>query len=127
MTELSLPPTHPVSTPASEVKPSWRGWIHTAMTPIALALGIILIVLADGTAAKWAAAIYMVSSLLLFGNSALYHRGDWQPKTKLLLKRIDHSNIMLLIAGTYTPIAALALPVPKSIVLLSVVWAGAIL
>jgi hemolysin III len=44
----------------------------------------------------------MATSVLLFGNSALYHRFNWKPTTKAVLKRIDHANIMLLIAGTYT-------------------------
>ena len=58
------------------------------------------------------------TSMLLFGNSALYHRFDWGPKTKAVLKRIDHANIFLLIAGTYTPIAVLALPPDKGWLLL---------
>ncbi len=110
-----------------EIKPTWRGWIHAGTFPVAIAAGIVLIVLAHGAAAKWASAVFMASSLLLFGNSALYHRFDWRPKTKAVLKRIDHANIMLLIAGTYTPISVLALPPAKGVVLLSVVWGGAIL
>jgi hemolysin III len=111
----------------SEIRPSWRGWIHAATFPIAIAGGIVLIVLAQGTAAKWACAVFMATSLLLFGNSALYHRFDWSPRTRAILKRIDHANILLLIAGTYTPIAVLALPTDKAILLLSLVWGGAIL
>ena len=56
--------------------------------------------------------------MLLFGNSALYHRFDWKPRTKIILKRIDHANIFLLIAGTYTPLAILALPPEKGWLLL---------
>jgi hemolysin III len=111
----------------TELKPSWRGWIHAATFPVAIAAGVILIVVADGTAAKWSSAVFMATSLLLFGNSALYHRFDWSPRTKVILKRIDHANILLLIAGTYTPIAVLALPTDKTIILLSLVWGGAIL
>jgi hemolysin III len=110
-----------------EIKPTWRGWLHAGTFPVAIAAGIVLIVLADGTPAKWAAAVFMASSLLLFGNSALYHRIDWKPKTKLILKRIDHANILLLIAGTYTPLAVNALVPEKGILLLCVVWSGAIL
>jgi hemolysin III len=87
----------------------------------------VLIVLADGAAAKWAAAVFMATSVLLFGNSALYHRFTWGPTTKAVLKRIDHANIMLLIAGTYTPIAVLALPPDKGALLLVLVWSGAML
>lgn len=110
-----------------EIRPTWRGWIHAATFPVAVAAGIVLICLAHGTGAKWASAVFMVSSLLLFGNSAVYHRFDWGPRTKMVLKRIDHANILLLIAGTYTPIAVLALPPQKGLLLLCLVWGGAIL
>lgn len=112
---------------AVELKPSWRGWIHAATFPIAVAAGIVLIALAQGAPAKWACAVFMASSLLLFGNSALYHRFNWSPMTKAVLKRIDHANILLLIAGTYTPLAVLALDTPQTILLLSLVWGGALL
>lgn len=111
----------------AEHKPSWRGWIHAGTFPVTIAAGVVLIVLAEGPIAKWASAVFMLTSMLLFGNSALYHRINWKPKTKLLLKRIDHANIFLLIAGTYTPIALLALPLDKGIILLIAVWSGALL
>ncbi len=110
-----------------EVKPTWRGWIHAGTFPVAIAAGIVLIALAQGAPAKWASAVFMASSLLLFGNSAVYHRFDWSPRVKVVLKRIDHANILLLIAGTYTPIATLALPPEKGVLLLCLVWGGAIL
>ena len=112
---------------AAEVKPKWRGWIHAGTFPVTIAAGIVLIVLAEGPWAKWASAVFMLTSMLLFGNSALYHRFNWKPRTKVVLKRIDHANIFLLIAGTYTPLALLALPPEKGFVLLAVVWAGALL
>ncbi|MFT4307155.1 MAG: hemolysin III family protein [Microbacterium sp.] len=112
---------------AVEIRPTWRGWIHAATFPVALAAGVVLVVLAQGTAAKWSAAVFMTTSLLLFGNSAVYHRFDWGPRVKLVLKRIDHANILLLIAGTYTPLAVLALPTDKTVVLLSIVWGGTVL
>ena len=111
----------------TDLKPTWRGWIHAGTFPVALAAGIVLICLADGTVAKWAAAIFMTTSLLLFGNSAVYHRFNWGPRVKATLKRIDHANILLLIAGTYTPLGLLALPPQKSTLLLSLVWGGALL
>ncbi|QPZ39551.1 PAQR family membrane homeostasis protein TrhA [Paramicrobacterium chengjingii] len=113
---------HPV-----EAKPRWRGWIHAGTFPVALVAGIVLIVLADGAPAKWSCAVFMATSLLLFGISALYHRIPWKPKTRLIFRRLDHANIFLLIAGTYTPIAALALPPSKGMLLLAIVWAGALL
>lgn len=127
---LSLPllddADHHASRPG-EIKPTWRGWIHAATFPVAIAAGVVLIVLAQGGIAKAASAVFMVSSLVLFGISALYHRIDWKPKTKQLFRRLDHANIFLLIAGTYTPIALLALPLDKGIVLLISVWGGALL
>ncbi|MBM7827833.1 hemolysin III [Microbacterium aurum] len=109
-----------------DLRPTWRGWIHAGTFPVAIVAGIVLIVVAEGAAAKWAAAVFMATSLLLFGNSALYHRFDWGPTTKAVLKRIDHANILLLIAGTYTPIAVLALPPGKGTLLLVLVWSGAL-
>ena len=111
----------------AEIKPTWRGWIHAGTFPVAIAAGIVLIVFAQGGAAKWAAAVFMASSLLLFGNSAVYHRFNWGPTVKVVLKRIDHANILLLIAGTYTPLAVLALPPEKGMLLLILVWSGALL
>lgn len=111
----------------TDLKPTWRGWIHAATFPVAIAAGIVLIVLAQGAPAKWAAAVFMVTSMLLFGSSALYHRIDWSPTTKAVFRRIDHANIFLLIAGTYTPLATLALAPAEGVLLLSVVWGGAIL
>ncbi len=108
------------------VKPTWRGWIHAVTAPVSVAGGIVLIVLANGTEAKWASAVFALTSLLLFGNSALYHRIDWSPPVKRTLKRIDHANIFLLIAGTYTPLSLLALPSGPGVTLLSVVWGVAL-
>ncbi len=112
---------------SEELKPSWRGWIHAGTFPVAIAAGILLIVFSQGGVAKAAAAIFMASSLLLFGNSAVYHRFNWSPGVKRTLKRIDHANIMLLIAGTYTPVSVLALPPEKGMLLLILVWGGALL
>lgn len=112
---------------APEGKPSWRGWIHTGVLPIVIAAGIVLIVLGNGIPAKVVDAIFFASSILLFGNSALYHRFNWKPRTKKILKRIDHANILLLIAGSYTPITWLALPKDKALVLMCIIWGTAIL
>ena len=127
--EVELPniPFMDAATDQLDVKPTWRGWIHAGTFPIAFALGVILIVMADGVAAKVSSAVFVLSSLLLFGVSALYHRINWSLPTKKLFKRLDHANIFLLIAGSYTPITVLALPHSKAILLLSLVWGGAIL
>ncbi|CAN5589095.1 hemolysin III family protein [soil metagenome] len=111
----------------AEKKPTWRGWIHAATFPVAIILGVILIVFAEGIPAKVSSAIFVASSLLLFGVSALYHRFNWSDRTKRLLKRFDHSNIFLLIAGSYTPITVLCLAPEKATLLLWMIWSGAAL
>lgn len=112
--------------PGTELKPTWRGWLHAGTAPLVLVAGTILVVLAPGTGAKIACAIYVVTGVLLFGTSALYHRGNWQPKSRALLKRLDHSNIMLVIAGSYTPLSYLMLPRPTATLLLWMIWVGAV-
>ena len=124
---MSLPISNGLSEPTLNVKPTWRGWIHTGVLPLVIAGGIVLIVLANGGVAKAAAAIFFASSFLLFGTSALYHRFNWKPKTYMVLKRIDHANIFVLIAGSYTPITLLALQQDKALPLIIVIWSTAIL
>ena len=68
-------------------KPTWRGWIHAGTFPVAIVLGVVLITMADGTAARVSSSIFVASSMLLFGVSALYHRFDWSDPTRRLLKR----------------------------------------
>src|ERR1039457_5753638 len=97
----------PGSAPAAAApiapKPWLRGSIHAATAPIALAVGIVFTV------------------------SALYHPGAWSPRPRAILRRIDHANILFLIAGTYTPFAVLALPGGTRLAILGVVWGGAAL
>jgi hemolysin III len=110
-----------------DTKPSWRGWIHAVTFPVAIILGVILVIAADGPAATTGSAIFFGASLLLFGISALYHRINWSPAVKAVFRRIDHANILLLIAGTYTPLSLLLLPEEKATLLLTMVWTGALL
>src|SRR5699024_6075282 len=72
-------------------------------------------------------AIFGAATIILFGTSAVYHRGSWSPQVTAVLRRLDHSNIFLVIAGTYTPLAALLLPESTARVLLWLVWGGAVL
>jgi hemolysin III len=108
------------------VKPHLRGWLHAGTFPLAVVSGIVLVSLADGTRARVAAAIYATTVALLFGVSAMYHRGNWSPRTERLLKRMDHSNIFLIIAGTYTPFSLLVLDNHTGRTLLWLVWCGAL-
>lgn len=108
------------------LKPRMRGWLHAVMVPLALAAGIVLIVLAPAGTLRVASVIYVITGLLLFGVSATYHLGTWSPKTAIVLKRLDHTNIMLIIAGTYTPLTLALLPEPRDTILLVAVWIGAL-
>ena len=77
--------------------------------------------------ARISTAVFAITAALLFGVSALYHRGHWSPQTNGILKRLDHANIFLIIAGTYTPFTALLLDPGRARVLLLVVWTGALI
>jgi hemolysin III len=105
--------------------PRLRGWLHAVTSPVALAAGVVLSVLAPTAPATAATAAYAATSVLLFGTSALYHRGRWSPRTAAVLRTLDHANIFVLIAGTYTPFAALALRGDTRIAVLAAVWTGA--
>jgi hemolysin III len=118
---------HRLTGALAPLKPKLRGWLHAGTFPFATAAGIVLICLAPSPSARWAAAVYTVGAMLLFGISALYHRFYWGPTGEAVLRRLDHSNIFLLIAGTYTPLSLLALPPDKGFVLLAIVWGGALL
>ncbi|HZI96977.1 MAG TPA: hemolysin III family protein [Actinomycetales bacterium] len=108
------------------VKPRLRGWIHAGTFPLAVVSGLVLVLLAPTPRAKVATGIFAVTASLLFGISAVYHRGSWSPRTNAVLKRLDHSNIFLIIAGTYTPFTVLLLPDGPAQVLLWLVWGGAL-
>lgn len=111
---------------ALEVKPRFRGWLHAGAAPLALAAGIVLVALAPTPGTRIASAVYALTGILLFGVSAVYHRGNWSPGVKKILKRLDHTNIMLVIAGSYTPLAVSLLPRDTAEVLLWIIWSGAV-
>ena len=111
----------------AEVKPKLRGWLHLGTVPVTLAAGIVLVVLSPTSATRVGSALFTGSALLLFTVSAIYHTGTWSPRTWATLRRLDHSNIFLLIAGSYTPFSIILLEGTERTVLLSVVWAGALL
>jgi len=110
----------------AEVKPKLRGWIHAATVPLALAAFIVLIVLSPTTATRIGSTVFALSAILLFTVSAVYHRGNWSPATWAFLRRFDHANIFVLIAGSYTPFAVLFLDGTARVTLLSVVWSATI-
>ncbi len=111
----------------SEVKPKLRGWSHLVLTPLALAGGIVLICLSPTATTKAGSSIFAASALLLFGVSAIYHTGTWSPRVWAFLRRFDHANIFVLIAGSYTPLTLMLLDGTQRVVLLTTVWGCALL
>lgn len=110
----------------NKVKPKFRGVSHEWSFFLSLGLGISLLVIADTPRKLLAVSIYTVSLCALFGTSALYHRVNWKTsKARLLMKRLDHSMIFLLIAGTVTPFALLTMSGSWATAILIAVWAGA--
>jgi hemolysin III len=116
-----------VAEAARAVKPKLRGWIHAGAFLPAVAAGIVLICLAPDAGAAAACTIFAVSSWMLFGVSGIYHRGTWGPRWAAVLRRLDHTNIFLIIAGTYTPLAVMILPRRSAELLLCLVWGGALI
>jgi hemolysin III len=112
--------------PEVGVKPRLRGVFHQYAFFASLASGTLLVLLAATTRAAVAAAVYAASVSALFGVSALYHRVTWTPPARRRMRRLDHSMIFLLIAGTYTPVGLLVLEGTLATVVLAVVWGGAL-
>jgi len=110
-----------------EVQPHLRGWLHAATAPLTLAAGIVLIVLSPTAMTRVGSSVFAASALALFTASATMHRGRWSPRTGLWLRRLDHSSIFFLIAGSYTPFTLLLLHGSDRTELLSVAWGGALL
>jgi hemolysin III len=96
------------------------------MFPLSIIAGVALVATAPTQEGRISSAIFVTTAVLLFGVSALLHRGSWSDSTEDLLRRLDHANIYLIIAGTYTPFAVVALPTQEGRVLLSIVWIGAL-
>ncbi|RSS55257.1 hemolysin III family protein [Streptomyces sp. WAC01280] len=111
--------------PSLPTKPHLRGWLHAGMFPAVIVAGLILVALSDSPRARIACGIYVLTACLLFGISALYHRGNWGPRGEAVLRRLDHANIFLIIAGTYTPLTLLLLPDSTGEPLMWAVWAAA--
>ena len=114
------------TSPTTPAKPRLRGWLHAVMAPLALVGSIVLVATAPTTTGRVTSAIFGFTAVLMFGTSAVYHLGTWSPRATAVLRRMDHTNIFLIIAGTYTPLAALLLDHPANRNLLIIVWAGAL-
>jgi hemolysin III len=117
----------PAGSPAARVKPRLRGVSHQIAFYVALVAGGVLVFAADGSRARIAALVYALSLASLFGVSAVYHRVTWKtPGARAWMRRLDHTMIFFLIAGTYTPFALLVLDGTLATVVLLVVWGGAL-
>src|SRR6201997_1708174 len=108
------------------LKPRLRGVLHEYAFFISLGCGVALIVGASDGRARLAAGIYAVAVSGLLGTSALYPRVTWRPAARRWMRRLDHSMIFVLIAGTYTPVALLALKGSLATTILILMWAGAL-
>ncbi len=111
---------------APAAKPLMRGWLHAGMTPVVIICGAVLAVLATSPLGRVGAIVWMLGALILFGTSALYHRGHWRPDIERVFRRLDHANIFIFIAATYTPLALVLLDGSSRVTLLTLIWAVAI-
>ena len=111
----------------AEVKPKLRGWMHLATAPLTLAGGIVLIILSPDATTRWGSALFSASALVLFTVSAVYHTGSWSPRVWAFLRRFDHANIFVLIAGSYTPLTLILLEGTQRTMLLATIWTCALL
>jgi hemolysin III len=108
------------------VKPRLRGWMHVGMTPLAIAAGVVLVSLAPTNPGRLGGAVFLCASAMLYGTSGLYHRLSWGDRGEAVLRRLDHANIYVFIAATYTPFALMLVHGSSRTLLLSVIWAAAL-
>lgn len=124
MSTVTAPSPLPLARPE---KPAMRGWLHLGMAPLILVAGVFLTATAPTLSTRLGCAVYTLMAVLLFGTSAIYHRGNWAPRMEGLLRRLDHSNIFLFIAGSYTPLTLSLLEGRSQATLLVLVWSMALL
>jgi len=103
-------------------KPLLRGHFHQAMFFITVGACALLIAKSSTPKEYIATSIYSVGALLMFGISGLYHRINWKPDARFFMKKLDHSAIYIMIAGTFTPICLLSLPEESGRNLLMAIW-----
>jgi hemolysin III len=106
--------------------PRLRGVSHAVAFSVSIVAAVVVVVLAPAGRASFAAAIYAITLVALFGGSALYHRWRGPERFKPVLRRVDHSMIFLFIAASYTPIALVVLHGPLAWVVLGLAWLGAL-
>jgi hemolysin III len=112
---------------SSSDKPRLRGVWHKWACVWSVPLGVALVMVAHSARARLAVSVYAVTLVALFGVSALYHCVNWNSiSARRWMRRLDHSMIFMLIAGTYTPFALLALHGPLALAILVTVWTAAL-
>jgi hemolysin III len=109
-----------------DMRPRLRGVLHQYSFFVSVVLGAGLVLAASGPSERVAASIFAATLATMFGVSALYHRVVWAPRARRWMRRLDHASIYLLIAGTYTPFALLALDGAWRWTILPIVWGGAL-
>ena len=126
MSPAVLPGSPPSLFNASPFRPTWRGRIHSWAFFCSIPAGGALLVFSHPAAARTGAAIYALSVAALFGTSASYHRIAKSVAARRVMRRLDHSMIYVLIAGTYTPLCLLVMPRAWGITMLAIIWTGAL-
>lgn len=126
--QLTSPAEREVHAPRSvtAVRPTWRGVIHRAAVTAFIPLSVWLVALAAGAADRLAVVVYGIGVATMLGVSAIYHSGRLGPRAMARMKRVDHSTILLAIAGSYTAVAALALDGATASRLLAFIWGAAL-
>ena len=119
-------PSMPTKAELVEARPRLRGWLHFGGLLVSLVAGPLLVLQAKNGLQTAGLTIYAVSLVILFGTSSSFHRIRWQPGPRRIMKRLDHSAIFILIAGTYTAVASVALHGWAAVTILIVVWVGAL-
>jgi hemolysin III len=108
-------------------RPLLRGYLHAVAAVVAALGGTYLVVLSSGDQPRQLSMLVYGSSLtLLFAFSAVYHLRAWAPVRQAILRRIDHANIFVVIAATYTPLAVNMFSASWRIGILGAVWGAAL-
>ena len=103
-------------------KPLLRGYFHEWMFFISIGACIPLINNSANSTELIATVVYSIGIFMMFGFSALYHRVNWRPEVLKIMRRLDHSSIFIMIAGSFTPICLLVLPENLGLQLLVIMW-----
>lgn len=119
--------THSWTARREALKPRLRGWLHFGAAPLALVLGLGLMVPTPTAPLRAAVAVYTLTTILLFGVSAAYHLGAGRPRVNAFLRQLDHANIYLFIAGSYTPFAVAMPSATLRWTILGLVWGIAVI